>query len=224
MATDDQEFLNGVASQIRENFISQRNLHTRILRESNMLDSSSGDTLHPRWDGGVDSRNVRHKPVWPKLAARAVSDNLNPSNWVSCLFRLAWIFDRVPTPNDLLNPEVLKKMTHWAEDSRLDVYFLVRTELINLAKEQWFREQNSTTNKTEIARMIVMDPSLDTSPLVRYVKATRDGHRDLAAKLEPYALSQFMTSREAYVEALGKRLPDRLSLLAREMQLRGNNG
>jgi hypothetical protein len=213
-----------VASHIRENFISQRNLHMRILRESNMLEVSSSDTLHPRWDGGVDSRNVRHKPVWPKLAAKAVADNLNPSNWVSCLFRLAWIFDRVPTPNDLLNPEVLKKMACWAEDSRLDVYFLVRTELLNLAKEQWFREQNSTTDKVSISRMIVLDPSLDTSPLVRYVKAARDGQGDLAERLEPYALSQFMTSRDAYVEALGKRLPKRLITLAAETQLRINNG
>jgi len=202
---DNEEAEAKIAEKLRELYIIRRNMHASVMRESM---GEPSETLHPKWDGGRDSRHVLHKPIWPKLAKIAIERSLDPSQWIDALFANAFAFDHVPWPSDLTNKEVLKEASQWGVRTAEGAVHSVRTELINLDKSCFLLRTFGVAG--DVGRVAASDPRTDASPLVRYAFAVERGYLDLAAGFEAQALAQFSAAPQAYKDALGKRLPQRI--------------
>lgn len=209
---------NTVASEtmktrLRALYLQRRNMHANVLRDSGML-ADADATLHPKWDGGVDARGVHHKGCWQKLADYALASRIDPVVWVSSLFNLTYLFDHVPYPTDLMNKKVLELVGRYGRERALDVKFGARTELLLVSKEIMSRKLQTKLPEDVVVRQVLVDPSVEASPLTRYVHAVYRKVPDLAVLLEREAVFQYRTAPEPYREAFGSLLPKRLLELA----------
>lgn len=226
MSEDRKDLIDELAAQLRDIYLHRRNICARLLRESDMLSESETvfvKTLHPRYDGGTDSRNQNYKPIWPRLASTSLSENIPPRAWVETLFALAFLFDHVPRPDDLNNPSVLKKSKNWKQWRSQDVYYTVRTEMQNALQELWDRQIMTGLPAARVARTIAADPDLAVSALVRYVLVYKQKQGDLVALLEPMAVLQYMPMADVYDSALGGHLPAQLRQRARAVMAEDAN-
>lgn len=213
------EVLDVLAKRIRTLYVRLRAHHLNLLRESKQAarPESDGDparTLHPRWDGGVDEDGRRHQPIWPRLAAFAVAQQLHADAWVETLFEMAGVFDHKPRPSDLKDRRVVQHARDWRDRTRRDVYHGTRTEILTALREQWDRKRHSALSDEAVARTVVADPFLELTALVRYVHAAQYRQDDLARYLEADAAVQYAPHADVYRELFGARLPKRLSELA----------
>lgn len=207
------DMLAKIAEAIRTRFMSQRAMHLRILDVASSA-SDNVSSLHPAWDGGQDSRGAMHKPVWPKLARFALDKSIDPVHWVDALFSMTYLFSHPVRPNDLQNPQVLKKVKDWWYEKSLDREHAMTTQLINMLGCQWSRRMGTSLSEEAVARTVIVDPRLDAPAIVRYVIALHYGHKDLAKKLQVDAIRQYLVDPSVCDRVLAEFLPESFKALA----------
>lgn len=212
MAT--KESLSESEARLRALYVQRRAIHMNTLRDAGQLGDDECVKLHPKWDGGVDSRGTRHKSCWPKLAAFAEENRLDVGVWVAALFNIAHTFDHVPYPTDLLNKRVLEFTARYPKERAIDIKYGARTELLLVSKEIMFRRQQTKLPEALVVRQVLVDPTVEVSPLTRYVQAVSRKAFDIAQLCEAAAVTQYRTAPEPYREAFGSLLPKRLLELA----------
>ena len=205
---------DALADQIRTLYVQHRYLHEKSLN----ADYRPITRLHAKWDGGVDSRGKHYKPIWPRLAAFAEKNNIDPVVWVQTLFSLAGTFDHVPWPQDLLLQKIIAKL----HSSKEDICEAMRAELISeillLRREILFSQAFSNLNKDTICRTVLADPSISVSPLTRYVTALSFGENDIAESFAESAAFQFSTYEDACKDVFNNEILEKLKQLHSEFK------
>jgi hypothetical protein len=209
---------------IRTAFCQRRDRHAAAMGKAFKTDIGDGEvadveywrTHHiPHWDGGVDSRGATRKRVWTRLAAEAKRSSLDPKIWAEALFSYTYLFDHPPMPPDLLNDKVLFRARHWDEFHSEDIYRLASAQLAGILRECWYRKQDTRISEADAIRTVVLDPRIDASAIIRYAIAYRFNQEDLMELLEPLAMIEYTSSREAYESAIGSLFPVKLKELAK---------
>ena len=193
------QIVQDVAKKIRDLFIDRYQLHIRATDPSRDVTTS----LHPRWDGGQDSRGVNHKPVWLELARYSITHQIEPADWVDTLFHLTHHFDHQPRPTDLYQDVVVQSVGRSESRRYADILAAVRAELLVIRRELFFNLAYSGLSPDVVKRTVILSPALEVSPLTRYVIAGKENQPDLVNSLTSSARAQFSCSSEAYIEAYG---------------------
>jgi hypothetical protein len=211
--TTATEVLAGLQERLRSEYVLRRTVHINSLGTI----CTEPAKLHPKWDGGVDARGVTHRGIWLGLARCALEQRLDPRTWVEALFSLTELFDHVPWPSDLKDPRVLKRTAQWPEHRHRDIVFALRTERLTVARETYFRQEQSALSRAAVLRTVVVDPTLDLSPLTRYATAVRSQLPELASLYVAAALAQYRAAPRACDEAYGGQVPGDLAALLTQL-------
>lgn len=184
--------LSPTAQVLRSGYLQRRAM---FYRASDGMEMTS---LHPRWDGGVDSRGARHKGIWQKLGDYADSNRIDPLVWLGVLFAAEPVLGRIPLPSDFQNDVVLAKLRNAAADAKIDDEVAVRAGRLEVLREIAMRKQTSKLDGKELERGVIADSTLAFSALDRYFAAYVAEHYDLAAVFAVAAKAQYLRKREVY--------------------------
>jgi hypothetical protein len=209
-AKEKKLLLDAVVQDLRESYLAHRRLYLETVAPG-----EPSAKLHPKWDGGIDSRGVKHKGVWENLAKEAIDRELIPYDWISCLFEMAHLFDHTPWPTDLRNPLVMQRTRRLKQERQIDLRCGVQTETLILQRAV-FESMNESPllSRQEATRRALLSTVLEISPLTRYVRASSSGLADVAEAFEMRALAQYVSSPEVYQQIFNNKIPAKLLQLA----------
>lgn len=199
---DREEDLEALAAQVRSVYWA-RCIQFEVAELGQSL--RSGPTKIPRWDGGEDARGVRHRPLWPRIAARLLEAGLSAEVAVAALFD-GYHGTQAPRPDLLLRLELLKGAPARAAARHEAVLKAIERERqMALAELQRLRSYNLAEKD---ANRLTITSRRELSPLFRFCLAHQTGETDLAADYVEAAFVQYAQEPAAYDQALGSALPD----------------
>lgn len=197
--SDSKEDLQDLAELIRKVYWEER---ARFRKKFDPNAAHVGPHEVPCWDGGEDSRGVRHKPVWPKIAAYFLQQQLPVELTIRAFFDGVLGTDP-PKPNMLLSvrlpaqvaahpAEVMAKLrrAYDSDKSQAQVFYANQRRFTSLSDEQ-------------IARLTIYTSDAEMSPLFRYSLALTSGNTDLAHDYVEFGFRQYQNYPDAYDQIFG---------------------
>jgi hypothetical protein len=179
-----------------------------------MESSDEAGSLHPKWDGGVDGRGVKHKGVWFGLAKYADDNQIDPVAWVSSLFDMSHVIGRMPWPTDLKREDVLRHLRSGQSIAIEDKVHQIRAERLWVVREVTLRVGLNKLAPKDAQAAVLIDASSPLSDFSRYVSAVIFGRLDVAFRYFFTARSQYLTCPEAYDRAFEKGTQANLAVAA----------
>lgn len=172
---------------------------------------------YPQWDGGYDERNDRVcQPVWPDLARVFMTNHLDPGLAVRAVFD-NWVQAQPPMPTYFKSAEMLDMYRKLRASVAQDLKFALESQ------SQVFHTRVTVTHKLEgisldiAADRALRDESLGLSYLFRYSIALQTGRTEMAERILPAALFQYIFTRREYDREWGSFIPQALRDKTREV-------
>lgn len=184
---------------------------------SNMLNARNGtdsDALaevaafRKSWDGGTTSQGRRHNPIWPEFAALSAS-GIDPLRLID-LFLESWPGVRPPEPRGALSQANFAKYYNSpSSEEVLAAALRVQSDYANTQFSALTRNP-AYQSQTQIYRELVADRRSVLTILFRYCLAVQTGINDLAEKLLPAAVTEYLLKRDLYDRLWGSKIPQKL--------------
>jgi hypothetical protein len=197
---------NATGLALRHHYLQHRAMYSGVFEGK----------LHPKWDGGVDSRGARHRGVWDKFGEYADTHRIDPAQWVSALFSMANEIGRMPWPSDLNMPAVLAKIAGNGKANLDERVRELRSDRLNFLREVALRCVATKLPEPEVTLAVIVDGSVPSSDFCRYAAAIVAGKVQLASKFFLKAKSQYQAWPEAYALAFPVGSPLRLAVAVLE--------
>jgi hypothetical protein len=214
-----ERYLALIAERCRDAYIRERT-HYDLRRNPKLADRKPPYRYRPapKWDGGEDDAGYEHQAIWPKIAAYMIEHGLDPYTCVRKRFEMVR-GGVAPWPNQIAQPAHLDI---YKGDSELLSVDQVRTAF-DLEKEYCRMGLNSTrfnrpgVPDLDIWKSLLLDDTVDISPLMRYCVATELKLHDVAKVYHLTAMSQYMVAPKVFNAIWGKAIPRELSEQAEEV-------
>ena len=166
-----------------------------------------GFTVHPKWDGGKDSRGRQYKPIWPKIARFMFEHRLDVSACLLLRFELATEKQYPPNPDDVATPRYLEDYKAVSQETVADLGFMLNAEKELCLVEISEANASFSINGKPAWIMVLGNDDLALSPLFRYCLASSEGLTDLVKKNEIEAILQYIVSTRGYDKAWAEWIP-----------------
>lgn len=166
-----------------------------------------------RWDGGVSAAGRFYKPVWPKIAAFCLDNELEPAQLVRAMFYRKMIF--APNPSAAIGAKALEQYKSYTTPLTV---LEIKTSIIHALESQKSRATSSVLSletyykldQQTAWRRTITSRDEPLSPLFRYVVAKNQSWEDLAPMYEAAAYRQFNRHPELYLEVWGDWIPNEM--------------
>lgn len=169
------------------------------------------------WDGGVDSRGVKHKNIWLRIARFVLANSVSPENLVKALF-LYHEHNDPPKPNLLLTTKNLELARDLQSRGVEDLKIQYKHETYNaMQKAIELQTIKPDLPESEIWKIVALSSDVELSPLMRYYIAYSTKNYDVAESYFQAALIQYLNNWSQYRDFLGDKLPKQLSEKAKEI-------
>lgn len=206
-------YLNWMANICREAYITERT--TYEIRKDRRLAERRPPYVYkpgPRWDGGRNEDGVEYEAIWPKIAAFMIEHELEPIECIRKRFALAK-GSNPPWPTQIAVVSYLdtyKGLTEVLAEEDVQIAFeLDKKYCLTAYGSQRYNVGDKTPQTVWTA--ILLDMSLDVTPLMRYCLAKELGLDKVVKMLEDRALLQYMKSPSTYDKVWGKHIPPELA-------------
>lgn len=209
-------YLAWMADICREAYIAERTTY-EIKKDRKLASRRPPYEYRPgvRWDGGETEDGVEHKPIWPKIAAFMIKNNLEPRICIHRRFQMAK-GSNPPWPTQIAVDtylEVYQGIQEMRSEEDIRVSFELDKEYSRVAISGP-RYQTPYGTPEQAWTAMLLDMSLDISNLMRYCLAHELKLFKVANMLENRALVQYMQAPKAYASIWGKHIPEGLTSAA----------
>lgn len=198
--------LDETSRRVRLTYYLERQLFMQRVRGT--ADESLNEHGTKKWDGGIDSRGVSHKPIWPKIVKYAVTQNCDPEQLVRSVFRV-WKGIQPPLPTMTMTEEAVKACRSFKTENY--EFLKHKLEAFQREAEQAFMLKSMARPDelpTKLWREVIVSPTISAGALFRYCLAISTCQSDLARMALDNALTEFVANPEEYAKLLGDQLPD----------------
>lgn len=177
----------------------------------------------PQWDGGEDSFGKRHRPIWPKVAAKIIEYGVDPLDFVRAQFWVNGPSTKPPPPTYLLSEEAIAR------------YGAYRRQATNEACQEFDRGLSEVQGEVVLLtggelrweysralRQVLLRSrtGCSASALFRYCLASSEGLADVCSHFYASALVQYVFRKDVYDAVWGARIPEGLRLEATRLRRR----
>lgn len=208
---DPESGASAYATEVRQAYIMVRRLFTN--------DSGYGSRPIPKWDGGEDAYGRRHKPVWPRIAAKLLGLSADPYEYCIAQYRAPRA--RPTTPNMLLSEQAEQAWRLATAEAEPLAAQELSQESVRYSASLLPLMRNLGWVYPRAARYVLGSNQHSLSPLFRYCQAAAEGLSDVLVGVERAALLQYLRRPAAYDVAwsgfLPKPLVDTGSVVRRQM-------
>lgn len=210
---DEYQILPRLAQRLRNAYTRQRGAYMWI-RYRRVESVGSGHVAS--WDGGTDQYNVRHKPVWLKLAEQLLqAGHSDAEGFISAQFSGS---AKLTTPNQLMSRAAFAKYSYYVRYSEnvLDQDLISQTREFDMAvltTQTWL--PNLTLS--EIWQHVICNTSWTLSPLFRYCIAVSENMVTASEQWRPLAYDELSNNPVGYCNCWKKVLPPGALAFARQL-------
>ncbi len=213
-----QSLVEDLSQAVRAEYINQRRMWRSL--------SGSHPNYLPgkQWDEGRRLESGRYSlPVWPKIAQFLIDHEiLDYPEFIRRIFESRGPHRPVPQPNHLHGPVALAL---WKE-------VIPKKELRARVRQAWEQEKKAfaiaaldqqdffpESSEQECLRSVIVNDTVNLSPLYRYCVATGEGLPRHAGMYKTLALRQYCLAPSLYDEVWGGWIPEHLKKEAEAARL-----
>jgi hypothetical protein len=214
MPPNNEEISRELIEETRRTYFLERRLYAQVHNREDGALAWINRTI-PHWDGGTDSRGVRHKPVWPKIVQHAWKHNIHPVELIKGVFA-RWVGEP-PSPTQFIGSNAIKLYQEYKQEHVIDLEFEFESFKEQAKKEVWKLKQMMPLTDQEIWRAVITSPNLKCGPLYKFSLALSAKQNDLALYYRHCAMLEYLRYPDEYDVILAKELPEEFRQSARRL-------
>lgn len=162
----------------------------------------------PKWDGGEDSRGRVHKPVWPKMATFMLKHSLDPYRCIRYLFAARKNHLHPVLPNQIALPKHLPEFQGEMDVLKREIWNAFKFQKALFETKMGVSPLVGTVSTKQLWTLLLLNETLELSPLFRYCLAEDEGLKDVAKRYFHRALFQYILMPEEYDSCWEKWIPE----------------